>query len=386
MNTTQKLIFTSKTKKMKINKVTAILDKLSPLAYAEDFDNTGLLVGNPEAELSGILVTLDTLEDVVDEAIAKNCNLIVSFHPIIFSGLKKITGKNYVERVVLKAIKNDIAIYSNHTALDNARYGVNDKICEVLGLQNKKILLPKKNTIKKLTTFVPINAIDTVRNALFAKGAGSIGNYDSCSFNIEGEGSFRGNEASNPTLGERGTLHFEKEIQLGVTYPMHLEKNILKALFEAHPYEEVAYEITTLDNVNQHIGMGMIGELEHTLSESDFLNHLKIKMHAKGIRHSKFINKKIKKVAVLGGSGSFAIDAAKAAEADAYVSADFKYHDFFKAEKEILLADIGHYESEQFTKELLYSFLTKKITNFAPALSEDKIMISEINTNPVSYY
>ncbi len=371
---------------MKINEVTAILNQLSPLAYAEDFDNTGLLVGNPESELRGILVTLDTLENVVDEAIAKNCNLIVSFHPIIFSGLKQITGKNYVERVVLKAIKNDIAIYSNHTALDNSRYGVNAKICEKLEIQNPHILLPKKHTIKKLITFVPVNAIDTVRNALFAKGAGSIGNYDSCSFNIEGEGSFRGNEASNPTLGERGTLHFEKEIQLGVTFPKHMEKTILKALFDSHPYEEVAYEITTLDNVNQHIGMGMIGELESEMTESEFLNHLKVRMHAHGIRHSEFLDKNIKKVAVLGGSGSFAIDAAKAAGADVFVSADFKYHDFFKAEKAILLADIGHYESEQFTKELLYSFLTKKITNFAPALSEDKIMISDINTNPVSYY
>lgn len=370
---------------MKIRDIITLFEELSPLAYSEGFDNTGLLVGDANVDITGILVTLDTLEAVVDEAIAKKCNLIVSFHPIIFSGMKKITGKTYVERVVQKAIKHDIAIYSNHTALDNSWNGVNAKICEKLGLKNRKVLIPQKGTIKKLITFVPRKDAETVRNAIFEAGGGSIGNYDHCSFNIEGLGSFRGNEESDPVIGEKGILHFEKEVQVGVTFPKHLERNVLKALFESHPYEEVAYEVITLDNNNQQIGMGMIGEFEEPLTAMEFLEFLKKTMNTDCVRYSQPLEKPIKKVAVLGGSGSFAIEAARGAGADAFVSADFKYHDFFRAENAILLADIGHYESEQYTKELLHSFLTKKMTNFAPALAEEKIIISDINTNPISY-
>lgn len=363
---------------MKVKEVIALLEELAPLAYSEDFDNTGLLVGDANTTVSGILVTLDTLENVVDEAIEKNCNLIVSFHPIIFSGLKKITGKTYVERVVQKAIKHDIAIFSNHTALDNSWNGVNAMICEKLGLKNRSVLIPQNETIKKLITFVPSKNAENLRNAFFAAGAGSIGNYENCSFNIEGKGSFKGNEFSNPVIGKKGELHFEEETQVGITFAKHLQNNILKALFATHPYEEVAYEITTLENQNQHMGMGMIGELENAMDEKTFLQFLKKTMKTECVRHSEMLNKPIKKVAVLGGSGSFAIDAAKKAGADAFISADFKYHDFFKAEKTVLLADIGHYESEQFTKDLLHAFLQKKITSFA-------VLLSQTNTNPISY-
>ena len=363
---------------MKIKDVIAQLEELSPLSYSEDFDNTGLLVGDENATVSGILVTLDTLEAVVDEAIENNCNLIVSFHPIIFSGLKKITGKSYVERVVLKAIKNDIAIYSNHTALDNSWNGVNAMICEKLGLTNRNVLIPKTGTIKKLVTFVPLIDADHLRNSLFSAGAGAIGNYSNCSFNVEGKGSFKGNEFSNPVKGKKGKIHFEEELKIEITFEKKNEKNILKALFENHPYEEVAYEITTLENQNQHIGMGMVGEFEKEMEETAFLEYLKKAMKTDCVRHSKLLKKSIKRVAVLGGSGSFAIDVAKKMGADAFISADFKYHDFFKAENTILLADIGHYESERYTKDLIHSFLKKKITNFA-------VLLSQINTNPISY-
>ena len=355
------------------------LEAFTPLAYAEEFDNVGLLVGNRNMPVSGILVTLDTLEAVVDEAIEAKCNLIVSFHPIIFKGLKKLTGSTYVERVVMKAIKHDVAIYSMHTALDNAFHGVNDIICNQLELSNKQILIPQSQTIKKMTTFVPTEEIEQLRNALFQAGAGSIGNYDNCSFNIEGVGTFKGNEDSNPTKGEKGQIQYEKEIQISVTYPKHLESQILKALFKTHSYEEVAYEITTLENKNQHIGLGMMGDLKNAMNETDFLNFIKNKMDTAHIRHSGFLNKKIQKVAVLGGSGSFAIEAAKNSGADAFITSDLKYHDFFTAEDTILLADIGHYESEQFTKNILVAYLTKKITNFA-------IVLSKTITNPVKYF
>ncbi len=363
---------------MKIKDITTCIEEIAPLNYAESFDNVGLLVGNYNTEVTGVLVTLDTLENVVDEAIEKYCNLIVSFHPIIFSGLKKLNGNNYVERVVLKAIKNDIAIYSMHTALDNSFQGVNAKICEVLGLQNKKVLIPQKNTIKKLTTYVPNNNAEKIRMALFKAGAGSIGNYDYCSFNTEGYGTYKGNENSNPVIGEKGKLHTENETFMSVIFEKHKENSILTALFNAHPYEEVAYDIVPLDNMNQEIGLGMIGELTEEKSELDFLKFLKETMNAKGIRHSKLIGKPIKKVAVLGGSGSFAIQNAISAEADIYVTSDIKYHEFYKAEGKLVIADIGHYESEQFTKNLLVDILTKKFLNFA-------IILSNKNTNPIYY-
>jgi len=354
------------------------LHNLAPLAYAEDFDNVGLLVGDKNETVSGILVTLDTLEAVVDEAIENNCNLIVSFHPIIFSGLKKLTGKTYVERVVIKAIQHHIAIFSIHTALDNALQGVNSIICDQLGLTNKKILIPQTGTIKKLQTYVPKANAEALRTALFNAGAGSLGNYESCSFNIEGEGTYKGNEDSNPVIGTKGQMHKEKETAISITYKKHLESQVLKALFDTHPYEEVAYEISTLDNTNQHIGIGMVGELNEPMTTEDCLKFIKDRMHTECIRHSKPLNTSIKRIAVLGGSGSFAIAAAKAAKADILVTSDLKYHDFFSAENSIVLADIGHYESEQFTKSFLVDYLSKKITNFA-------IILSKTNTNPIKY-
>ncbi|MFD2543502.1 Nif3-like dinuclear metal center hexameric protein [Lacinutrix gracilariae] len=364
---------------MIVQDVIQYLEEFSPLTYAEDFDNVGLLVGDKNTKLKGVLVTLDTLEEVVDEAIENNCNLIVSFHPIIFKGLKKITGKTYVERVVIKAIKNDIAIYSMHTALDNAWQGVNSMICKQLQLKNTRILIPQAKTIKKLTTFAPTEQAENIRKALFKAGAGNIGNYSNCSFNSEGIGTFQGNENANPVIGNKGELHTEAETQISVTFAKHAESAVLQALFKAHPYEEVAYEIITLENNNQHIGMGMIGELENAMPETDFLAYLKAKMKASCIRHSNLLNKPIKKIAVLGGSGSFAIQAAKHSKADILVTSDLKYHDFFSAENSIILADIGHYESEQYTKNGLVAHLTKKITNFA-------VVLSKTNTNPVQYF
>ncbi|WP_111709475.1 Nif3-like dinuclear metal center hexameric protein [Lutibacter citreus] len=363
---------------MTIKDITNCIEEIAPLNYAEGFDNVGLLIGNYQTPVSGVLVTLDTLENVVDEAIEKKCNLIVSFHPIIFSGLKKLNGNNYVERVVLKAVKNEIAIYAMHTALDNSIEGVNAKICDVLGLKNKKILIPQQNTIKKLTTYAPKENAELVRNSLFNAGAGNIGNYDNCSFNTEGFGTYKGNENSNPTIGEKGIIHTENETFISVIFEKHNENSILKALFETHPYEEVAYDIVSLENYNQDIGMGMIGELANEQTEADFLTFLKKKMNAKGIRHSKLLNKPIKKIAVLGGSGSFAIKNAINSKADIYITSDIKYHEFYQAENKIVIADIGHYESEQYTKNLLVDILTKKFPNFA-------IILSEKNTNPIYY-
>lgn len=363
---------------MKLKQVIPILEEMAPTAYAEDFDNVGLLIGNMETSISGILVCHDALEIVVEEAIEKKCNLIVCFHPIVFSGMKKITGKNYVERAVIKAIKNDVAIYAVHTGLDNHCLGVNKILSDALGLKQTKILIPKENFIYKLSTFVPTNAVSKVQRALFGAGAGAIGNYFDCSFKTEGIGSFTGNEKSNPLIGLKNKYTEVAEVKLEMTFEKHLKTEILKSLFASHPYDEVAYEVKRLENPHQNIGMGMIGELESPMLERDFLLYVKTKVQSGGIRHSDFLNRKVNKVAVLGGSGSFAITAAKSQGADVLVTADLKYHDFFQAENRILLADVGHFESERYVKKYIYDYLTKKITNFA-------IILSDKNTNPVNY-
>lgn len=363
---------------MTVKDITKILEELAPLSHAEEFDNVGLLVGNYNMNVKGVLVTLDTLENVVDEAIKKDCNMIVSFHPIIFKGLKKLTGANYVERVVLKAIAHNIAIYSMHTALDNSNMGVNAKICEVLGIQNPKILIPKKGTIKKLTTYAPMANADAVKSALFNAGAGEMGKYSNCSFSTNGDGSFEAGIDANPTIGKIEETHFEKEVQINMIFSFEKEKSIVSALFENHPYEEVAYEIATLENTNQNIGMGMYGVLDAEMDESTFLQMVKKRMNASVVRHSNLLGKKVKKVAVLGGSGAFAISAAKKAGVDVFITSDLKYHQFYEAEGQLVLADIGHFETEQFTKDLLVDYLIKKIPNFA-------ISLSESITNPIKY-
>ena len=363
---------------MKIKEIISVLEEMAPLAYAEDFDNVGLLVGDQETEATGVLVCHDALENVIEEAITKKCNLVVCFHPILFSGLKKITGKNYVERAVIKAIKNDIAIYAVHTALDNHQEGVNKIFCDTLGLINTKVLIPKHNFIRKLVTYTIPENTEEVRNALFDAGAGTIGNYENCSFNSKGIGTYMGNEHSNPQIGERFEFVQGDEIKIEVTFEKHLENKILKALFKSHAYEEVAYEIYELQNQHQNIGLGMIGELETPMEAEACLHFAKEKMQCGGIRHSDFTGKKIKKVAVLGGAGSFAIKNAIQAGVDAFLTADLKYHQYYEAENQLLLADIGHFESERYTKNYIVDFLRKKILNFA-------IILSEENTNPVKY-
>ncbi|WP_438965684.1 Nif3-like dinuclear metal center hexameric protein [Flavobacterium sp.] len=364
---------------MKIKDTLAILEDMAPLGYAESFDNVGLLVGDANNNLTGVLVCHDALEEVIDEAISKKCNLVVCFHPILFSGLKKITGKNYVERAVIKAIKNDIAIYAVHTALDNHKNGVNKIFCDALGIKDSKVLIPKQNYIKKLVTYTISENVVTLRNALFEAGAGQIGNYEDCSFNSHGIGTYMGNEDSSPEIGERFEFVEAPEIKIEVTFERHLESKILKALFSNHVYEEVAYEIYNLENEHQNIGLGRVGLLEKELSEAEFLQLIREKLDCKGIRHSNLLGKPIKKVAVLGGSGSYAIKNAINSGADAYVTSDLKYHQFYEAENSILLADIGHFESERFTKNYIVDYLKEKITNFA-------IILSQENTNPVKYF
>jgi len=363
---------------MKLREITNYLESIAPLAYQESYDNSGLICGHHDMEITGAVICLDSTEAVIEEAIANKCNLVIAHHPIVFSGIKKFNGKNYVERVIIKAIQNNIAIYAAHTNLDNVAKGVNSKIAEKIGLTNCRILAPMHNTLKKLTTFCPDDHAAALRTALFAAGGGAIGNYDACSFNTSGIGTFRAGENTNPFVGEKGKQHEEKETKIELIYPGYLESRLLKALFTAHPYEEVAYDILALDNANNSIGAGMIGDLAEEMEETTFLKNLKQTMKTDVVRYTALKGKKIKTVAVCGGSGSFLLKNAIAAGADVFVTGDFKYHQFFDAENQIVIADIGHYETEQFTMELFYDILSEKFSTFA-------IHLSKINTNPINY-
>jgi len=363
---------------MTIKEITTIIEDFAPLSIQENYDNAGLLVGEATTEVSGILICLDSTEAVIDEAIKKNCNLVIAHHPIVFSGLKKLNGKNYIERTIIKAIKSNIAIYAAHTNIDNAFNGVSFKMAEKLGLINCNVLLPKDNLLKKIVTYCPINYAEAVRNALFSNGAGNIGNYDACSFNTEGIGTFKGSENTTPFVGQQGNLHHEKEIKIETIIPAYHLKKVINAMLKAHPYEEVAYDIYPLENQLNTIGSGIVGELPQPKDENTFLVQIKTALNTNCIRHTAFLGKKIQKVALCGGAGSFLLPNAIAAQADIFISADFKYHQFFDSDNQLIIADIGHYESEQFTSELFYEILTKKIPNFA-------VYLSEKNTNPINY-
>jgi len=364
---------------MTIEKIINALEDFAPLAYQEEYDNCGLLTGNKSTEATGALLTLDCTEEVIDEAIKNKCNLVISHHPIIFSGLKKITGANYIERTIIKAIKHDIAIYACHTNLDNVKQGVNKKIAEKLGLENLRILSPKQQLLRKIVTFVPASHHEAVLESLFKAGAGNIGNYDSCSFNMEGTGTFRGNDQSKPFIGKPNELSREKEIRIETIFESAKQNGIVSALLEAHPYEEVAYDIYALSNQHPAIGSGMVGELKAAMDEKDFLNHVKITFKVPTIKHTKKLQKPIRKVAICGGSGRFLLKNAIQSGADAYITSDFKYHEYFDAENKLLLIDTGHYESEQFTPEIFYEIIQKKFTTFA-------IHLSKITTNPINYF
>ncbi|MBL7766998.1 MAG: Nif3-like dinuclear metal center hexameric protein [Chitinophagaceae bacterium] len=364
---------------MSIQHIIDELEILAPVSYQESYDNCGLLVGNRQKIIEKALITLDCTEAVLDEAIQLGCSLVICHHPILFSGIKSITGKNYIERVILKAIQQDIAIYAAHTNLDNMPVGVNAKIAEKLGLKNCQILAPLRDALRHLYVYIPIAHADRVRKALHDAGAGQIGNYESCSFNIEGTGKFKPKSGANPFIGEIDELQSEPETKVEVVFSVDKERAILKALFDHHPYEEVAYGIIPISNANKHLGAGMIGELPEPMEETAFLKFLKIRMSTDCIRHTALSERKISKVALCGGSGSFLLQKAKQSGADVLVTADFKYHQFFDAENHILIADIGHYESEQFTGEIFYEVLSKKFPNFA-------FHLTSVNTNPVHYY
>ena len=364
---------------IKLREIINFIETDFPLALQEDFDNCGLQVGNIETEITGILITLDVTPEVIKEAIKKQCNLIISHHPITITGIKKMVGNSIPIQIFREAILKNISIYSAHTNIDNLKEGISGILAKKLGLINTKVLSPKKRVLLKLVTFVPLEYAEKVRNALFVAGAGHIGNYDGCSYNIDGEGTFCGNDTANPFVGTKGELHFEKEIRIETILPEYLKNKVLNALLNAHPYEEVAYDFYMLENSWTETGFGIIGDLPEAKNVAKFLKLLKEVTKIEVIKHSQIPEKPLKKIALCGGSGSFLINEAINSGADAFITGDIKYHQFFDVPKDIMLLDIGHYESEQFFNEFFFDIIIKKFPNFA-------VRISEIKSNPIKYF
>jgi dinuclear metal center YbgI/SA1388 family protein len=364
---------------MKVKDITGLLDKSFPSIYKEDYDNVGLLCGEPGREISSALISLDTTEEVVEEAISLGSGLIISHHPVIFGGLKRLTGNSMAERTLMKALRHDIAIYAAHTNADNQSGGINTRLAEKLGLQNIRILLPRAGELYKLVCYIPEEHADKVRQGIFASGAGQIGNYDSCGYNMEGEGSFRANEAANPFVGQQGELHYEKEVRFETIVPAHLLHAAKEAMLQSHPYEEPAYDIYPLANTYPLAGAGAIGTLKEAMGEKAVFDLVKEKLPVKLIRHSPLLDKPVKKIALCGGAGSELIRTARAKGADMYITGDVKYHQFFDAENKMLIADIGHGESEKISMEIFYDIVSKKMPNFA-------VHLSKLDTNPINYY
>ncbi len=363
---------------MTVHDITLIVESFAPLAFQEDYDNSGLLVGNANMEVKGVLLAIDVTHQVVNEAKEKGANLIVAHHPIIFKPLKHITGKSHVEQVVMDAIKNDIAIYAAHTNVDSVFGGVSFRIAEQIGLTNTHVLAPLQGQLVKLVTFAPTEHAERVRQAIFSAGAGVIGNYDSCSYNIQGQGTFRAGEGTNPFVGKKGEIHFEPEVRIETVVPRHKLAEAIKSMIDAHPYEEVAYDVYPLDLPYKKAGLGTVGDLPVPMEIMEFLSHVKHQLKAQCVRYTNPIKQYVARIAICGGTGISLLNDALASKADVFITADVKYHQFFDAENLIVIADVGHFESEQFTVDIFYDLLSKKLPNFV-------ILKSDVRTNPINY-
>jgi dinuclear metal center YbgI/SA1388 family protein len=361
-----------------IGKICSAFESYAPLNLQEEYDNSGLLIGEKDMECSGVMFCLDVTEEVIQKAVQDRCNLIVAHHPLIFRGLKKISGLTSQGRILISAIRENIAIYACHTNIDNVLNGVNGRIADKLELEKRSVLLPKSGTLKKLVVFAPESHTEAVESSLFGAGAGNVGEYSACSFVSEGRGSFLPSENANPFVGEKGKRHVEKENKIEVIFPTWNQNRVLEAMRTSHPYEEVAFEVFQLENNNQAYGSGLIGYLKEPLDEQVILSRLREIFNVPVIRHSPLTNRKISKIAICGGAGAFLIGEAKRQGAELFITADLKYHDFFEAENQLVLADIGHFESEQYTVELFMDIFREKFPTFAH-------LKNHISTNPVNY-
>lgn len=362
----------------KISEVIACIEQMAPLAYQESWDNSGVQVGDVSQEVKSVLLCVDITEATLNEAIERGANLVISHHPLIFKGIKKLIGRNYIERVIIKAIQHNIVLYSAHTNMDKCMGGVNFRIAQKLGLKNIRVLAPEENYLYKVVTYVPHEFAEAVRQAMWMAGAGTIGAYDCCSYSSEGSGTFRASEGCKPFVGEIDKLHTEPELRIEMIVPKDKIDRVVAAIHAAHPYEEPAIDVLPLANEYNRMGLGCVGDLENEITENAMLQYIRKKLGVQYIRHTKTTDKKVSRVALCGGSGAEFLSLAMREKAGIYITADVKYHDFFNAENQIVIADIGHFESEQCIKEVFYEQISKNFINFA-------ILMAECDKSPVQY-
>ncbi|WP_409251390.1 Nif3-like dinuclear metal center hexameric protein [Bacillus sp. SCS-153A] len=365
------------------HEIISLFETLAPKELAEEGDKIGLQIGRLNQKVDKVMVTLDVLEEVVDEAIEKGVNLIIAHHPPLFRSLKAVRTDTVQGRMIEKLIKNDISVYAAHTNLDVAKGGVNDLLAEALGLKETKLLLPTyKEKLKKIAVFVPEEDAAKVRKALGDAGAGHIGNYSHCSFSMEGTGRFLPGEGTNPHIGEQGILEEVNEVKIESIYPSHLEKKVMKALFTSHPYEEVAYDVIPLENEGESLGLGRVGKLDSPMSLEKFAAYTKEKLQVDNVRVTGNLTDSIQKVAVLGGDGNKFIHHAKFSGADVFVTGDLYYHTAHDAMMLGLnVLDAGHH-IEKVMKEGVARWMTEKSREKGMAV---EYLVSKVNTDPFTF-
>lgn len=367
---------------MLIKEIIDAIESIAPLPLQEEWDNCGVQVGPTDNECTGVMVCVDCTPVVVEEAIAMNCNLIVSHHPLIFGGIKQLTGKTEAERCVINAVTAGLTIYSSHTALDNSPNGISHRMASLLGLEDVDVLVPREADQLKLVAYVPVSKLDDVRLALFDAGAGAIGNYDFCSFATDGRGSFRALDGANPYVGEVSQLHFEDESRLEVLLPRWKRRDVELALRQVHPYEEPAYEFSEVVAASRPAGSGCVGHLPQPMTVAQLALFAKERFGCQAVRlscyHGDPMVHTVRRVAVCGGAGGSFIGAVKRSGADAYITADLRYHDFVDYGKRLALIDVGHFNSEQCAKEIFYQLICEKFPNFAVHTSKNE-------KNPIQY-
>ncbi|MFN7279524.1 MAG: Nif3-like dinuclear metal center hexameric protein [bacterium] len=364
---------------MTIGEIINMLETVAPPSLQESWDNSGLLTGRSTTDCSGVLLALDVTDAVLSEAVSRGCNLVVAHHPMIFRGLKRIDEDEPTGRLTAFAIRHDLAVYAMHTNLDNIIGGVNGVLADRFGLTDRRVLQPMNGQLMKLVCMIPEGHLEAVSRAVFEAGAGRIGDYEDCGFTTSGIGTFTPMSGANPFIGAEGRPETVREHRFEVILPAWRQRPVLAAMRSAHPYEEVAFDLVKLENEWSGVGSGIIGRLPAPMTEAAFLEHVKAVTGLPVLRHSRLTGRPIQTLALCGGAGAFLIRRAVGVRADAYLTGDLKYHDFFEPDGRLLLADIGHYESEHSAVDLLYNILTKKNHTFA-------VLKSETDTNPVNYH
>lgn len=370
-----------------VKNIESTLSQLAPAMLKMDYDNVGLQVGDSSSKVKKILVSLNITSEVAEEAVKKKCDLIVSHHPLIFRPLKNIRAGEGNSDIIIKLVRNNISYIACHTNFDSVKQGVSFLLAEKIGLKNPKVLVTSKEIRKssyienyKLTVYVPKTHLFLLKKALAEAGAATIGEYDFCYFEQEGTGSFRPGIKATPHIGEKEKLSEITEIKLETIVPVRTVSSVIKALLQTHPYEEPAYDLYKLENDFQNYGLGAIGDLEKEVSMNEFLKIVTNKLKIDNVRFSRPENsKRIKRVAVMGGSGGDMWRKALSQGADAYLTAECDHHTFLDAKGKLFIVEATHQATEQFAVQGLTNYIKSKYANL-------EVVTSQEDCDPILYY